>query len=37
MLNQINYILDKMNQDDLNVQALRALIDSINTKEKYTF
>lgn len=37
MLNQINYILDKMNQDDLNVQALRALIDSINTKEKVYF
>lgn len=37
MLNQINYILDKMDQDDLNVQALRTLINSTETGEKVYF
>lgn len=37
MLNQINYILSKMNQYDLNVHALRALIKSSETGEKVYF
>lgn len=37
MLNQVNQILDKMEQDDPNVQALRTLINSTEIGEKVYF